>query len=107
MRKPIFYYIKDEMTDEQIRHLARLSEIELSDEDLEHMKWEFNSLLDFVWKLQEIDTEWVEKMFTPVDTNLDYTRNANTSIDKEQALKNSPQEVENNMIVIKSSTVEH
>jgi aspartyl/glutamyl-tRNA(Asn/Gln) amidotransferase C subunit len=36
------------MTEEQIRHLARLSEIELTDEDVENMKKEFNSLLDFV-----------------------------------------------------------
>ena len=95
------------MTEEQIRHLARLSEIELSDEDIKHMEWEFSSLLEFVWKLQEIDTEWVEKMFTPVDIKLDYTRNTSTSINREQALKNSPQELENDMVVIKSSTVEH
>ena len=95
------------MTEEQIRHLARLAEIELSDEDIKNMEWEFNLLLEFVWKLQEIDTEWVEKMFTPVDITLDYTRNTDTSIDKEQVFKNSPQEVENQMIVIKSSTVEH
>ncbi len=96
------------MTEEQIRHLARLSEIELSDEDVKIMEKEFESLLWFVWKLQEIDTDGVEKMYTPIENvHLDYGRKTNTSLDKKQVLENSPQEVENNMIVIKSSTVEH
>jgi len=107
--KPTYFLLlKNVMTEEQIRHLARLSEIELTDEDVENMKKEFNSLLDFVWKLQEIPTDWVEKMYTPIENVfLDYERKTDTSVDKEQVLKNSPHEVENNMIVIKSSTVEH
>ena len=96
------------MTEEQIRHLAKLSEIELSNEDVKIMEKEFESLLKFVWQLQEIDTEWVEKMYTPIESSrLNYERNTNTQVDKEQLFKNSPQEIENNMIVIKSSTVEH
>jgi len=47
-------------------------------------------------------------MYTPVDSNkLNYTRKTDTEVNKKQLLKNSPQEVENNMIVIKSSIVEH
>jgi hypothetical protein len=47
-------------------------------------------------------------MYTPIENVfLDYERKTDTSVDKEQVLKNSPHEVENNMIVIKSSTVEH
>ncbi len=96
------------MTEEQIRHLAKLSEIELSDEDIKSMEKEFDSLLKFVWQLQEINTEWVEKMYTPIESSrLDYSRITSTTVDKKQLLKNSPQEIENNMIVIKSSTVEH
>jgi len=103
-----FLLLKNVMTEEQIKHLARLSEIELSEQDVKNMEKEFKSLLWFVWKLQEIDTEWVEKMYTPIDdVYLDYARNTNTEVDKKQLLENSPQEVENNMIVIKSSTVEH
>jgi aspartyl-tRNA(Asn)/glutamyl-tRNA(Gln) amidotransferase subunit C len=96
------------MTEEEIKHLAKLSELQLSDDEVEEMKNNFDELLNFVWKLQSINTEWVEKMYTPVDSNkLDYTRNTNTEVNKEQLLKNSPQEIENNMIVVKSSTVEH
>ena len=47
-------------------------------------------------------------MYTPIDSlELDYTRKTNTSVDKKLLLENSPHEVVDNMIVIKSSTVEH
>jgi hypothetical protein len=47
-------------------------------------------------------------LYTPVkNVQLDYTRKTNTNVDKKQLLENSPHNIENNMIVIKSSTVEH
>jgi len=96
------------MTKEEIIHLSKLSEIQLSTNEVEEMKNDFDELLNFVWKLQSIDTKWVEKTYTPIESNkLDYTRETNTNVDKQQLLNNSPQEIENNMIVIKSSTVEH
>lgn len=96
------------MTKEEIKHLSKLSAIQLSENELEDMKDNFDELLNFVWKLQSINTEWVEKMYTPVSkSKLDYNRQTNTEVNKTQLLENSPQEVENNMIVIKSSTVEH
>ena len=96
------------MTEEQIRHLAKLSEIQLQKEEIEKIKKEFDKLLEFVWKLQSIDTSWIELMYTPIEwVNLDYNRNTNTDIDQKYFLKNSPHEIENSMIVIKSSTVEH
>ena len=96
------------MNEEQIKHLARLAEIHLSDEELSKMKKEFDVILEFVWRLQQVDTEGVEMMYTPIDSlELDYTRKTNTSVDKKLLLENSPHEVVDNMIVIKSSTVEH
>ncbi len=96
------------MTEEQIKHLARLAEIYLSEDDLSRIKEEFNEVLDFVSRLQEINTESIEPMYTPIESlSLDYTRNTNTKIDEKICCENVPHEVENNMIVIKSSTVEH
>ena len=96
------------MTEEQIKHLARLAEVYLSEEDLSRVRDEFNEVLDFVSKLQEIDTEWIQAMYTPIENlSLDYTRNTNTKIDKDICCSNVPHEVENDMIIIKSSTVEH
>jgi len=96
------------MNEEQVSYLAHLAELYLSEDEIKDMKDKFNDLLNFVWKLQSINTEWVEKMYTPIlSSKMDYTRSTNTKLDKKQLLKNSPQEIENNMIVIKSSTVEH
>ena len=96
------------MTDEQIKHLARLAEIELSNEDVERMKNEFNRLLEFVGRLQWINTEWIDMMYTPIESiKLDYTRKTCTQIHKEDLLSNSPHGVDNDSIIIKSSTVEH
>ncbi len=95
------------MTEEQIKHLAKLAEIELSDEEVEHLKSEFATLLDFVGKLQSIDTQGVEMMYTPIESaRCDYKRSTHTQVNIEDLLANSPHEVEDNMIVIKSSTVE-
>jgi len=96
------------MTEEQIKHLARLAELQLSEEEVQNMKKEFDAILEFVWRLQQIPTDWVKKMYTPIENvRLDYTRKTSTQVNPEDLLRNSPHEIEDNMIVIKSSTVEH
>jgi len=90
-----------------IEHLAKLSMLSLSKEEIDNMWKDFDTLLEFVWKLQSINTDWVEKMYTPVDTKLDYKRKTNTKIDKKILKDDCHHEIENEMIVIKSSTVEH
>ena len=96
------------MTEEQIKHLSRLAELQLSEEEVQNMKKEFDAILEFVWRLQQIPTDWVKKMYTPIENvRLDYTRKTSTQVNPEDLLRNSPHEIEDNMIVIKSSTVEH
>ena len=91
-----------------IEHLAKLSAISLDENEIKQMEKETELLLEFVWRLQSINTEWVEKMYTPVENHkLNIDRNTNTKVNNEELIKNSPNEVENNMIIIKSSTVEH
>jgi hypothetical protein len=47
-------------------------------------------------------------MYTPIlSAKMDVDTNSNTNVDKKQLFENSPSEFEDNMIVIKSSTVEH
>ncbi len=91
-----------------ILHLANLAKIKISEDYLEKLTWEFNQILDFVSRLQEIDTTGVEKMYTPIENlKLDYNRKTSTQVNSEDLLSNSPHEIENNMIVIRSSIVEH
>lgn len=96
------------MTEEDIKHLANLAKLKISDEDLSRMKTDFDNLLWFVGKLQSIDTNSIEMMYTPIDSNkLDYQRITDTKIDSQNLLENSPNQISDNAIVIKSSTVEH
>lgn len=96
------------MTEENIKHLTKLSKLSISEEEISKIKKDFDNMLEFVWKLQSIDTDWIDMMYTPIDSSkLDYKRKTNTSCSSECLIKNTPNEVSDNMIVIKSSTVEH
>ena len=96
------------ITKNKIKHLARLAELQLSEDEIDEMEREFDAILWFVGKLQQIPTDWVEKMYTSIENvRLDYTRKTSTQVSPEDLLKNSPHEIEDNMVVIKSSTVEH
>ena len=50
------------LTQEEIKHLALLSRLELSDEDVARFKQQLSDILDFVAQLQEIDTANVEPL---------------------------------------------
>ena len=46
-----------------IKHIAKLARIELSEQEEEKYKNELSSILDFVNKLNEVDTEGVEPLY--------------------------------------------
>ena len=48
------------ITKQEIEHLAKLSRLELSEEEKSRFQTELSSILDYVSKLQEIDTQNVE-----------------------------------------------
>lgn len=52
-------------TKEQLQKFAKLVRIEVSDEKLAEMK--IDSIVDWIDKLQKIDTTGVEPMLTPVE----------------------------------------
>jgi len=96
------------MTEENIKHLANLSKLSISEKEMSNMKKDFDNMLWFVWKLQSIDTDWIDMMYTPIDSNsLNYERNTNTSCSNKDLIENTSWEVVDNMIVIKSSIIEH
>jgi aspartyl-tRNA(Asn)/glutamyl-tRNA(Gln) amidotransferase subunit C len=49
----------DAQTVRRIAHLARLA---LANEDVEHVRGEFNAILDFVEQLREVNVDGVEPM---------------------------------------------
>ena len=55
---------------EQVRHIAKLARIAMSDEELDRLLPELNNILGWVEQLGEVDTEGVEPLATVIDQKL-------------------------------------
>jgi aspartyl/glutamyl-tRNA(Asn/Gln) amidotransferase C subunit len=81
-----------QITDETIEYVGILGKLELSDEEKEQAKKDLNDMLDYVGKLNELDTTSVEAMSHtfPVSNVMreDVVTNGD---DKENMLKNAPE----------------
>ena len=79
------------ITKEQIKHLAHLSRLELTDNELDSMQGDMEKILEFVAKIDELDLTGVEPL-TQMSASVDVMRTdqSRNMITKEQALKNAP-----------------
>lgn len=74
-----------------VRHIGRLSRIELTDEEVHTFRDQLASILDAFDKLQELDTDDVEPMPHAVGlTNVLAEDEPGESLTPEQALANAP-----------------
>ena len=72
----------------KIAHLARL---ELSEEEVEKYTGQLNSILNYMEKLNELDTEEVEPMSHPHDIrNVMRPDELKPSLSREEAMRNAP-----------------
>ena len=55
---------------EQVRHIAKLARIAMSDDELERLVPEINNILGWVEQLGEVDTDGVEPLATVIDQEL-------------------------------------
>ncbi|MBA3512032.1 Asp-tRNA(Asn)/Glu-tRNA(Gln) amidotransferase subunit GatC [Sphingomonas sp.] len=55
---------------EQVRHIARLARIAMSDEEIAALAPELNNILGWVEQLGEVDTEGVEPLTAVIDQKL-------------------------------------
>ena len=55
---------------EQVRHIAKLARIAMSDADIESMVPELNAIIGWVEQLGEVDTEGVEPLTAVIDQPL-------------------------------------
>jgi aspartyl-tRNA(Asn)/glutamyl-tRNA(Gln) amidotransferase subunit C len=55
---------------EQVRHIARLARIAMSDEEIERLAPELNNILGWVEQLGEVNTEGVEPLTAVIDQKL-------------------------------------
>lgn len=77
--------------DKLVEKLAKLSKLEISEEDKPEIKAKFGKILDLVEKLQELNTDGVEPLIylTPNKNIMRKDKVANM-IAKDIALKNAP-----------------
>ena len=52
---------------DEVRHVAKLARLRLSDEELERYRGQLSSILDHIAKLSDLDVEDVEPMAHPSD----------------------------------------
>ena len=51
------------LSDKEVDHIAKLARIELKPEEKEHLKKDLSSILDYINKLNEVDTSSVQPLY--------------------------------------------
>ena len=79
------------LSKKEVEHTAWLAHIELSEKEKTLFTEQFNDILDYFKKIDEIDTEDVEPTYHVLDLmNIYREDKAKPSLPKEEALKNAP-----------------
>ena len=83
------------LSKEELAHVALLSRLELSDEMAEKTAAQLSQILDYIAKLDELDTSDVEPMSHPGALSSVFRDDVPTgSLPREEATRNAPAEVE-------------
>ncbi|MCS7163775.1 MAG: Asp-tRNA(Asn)/Glu-tRNA(Gln) amidotransferase subunit GatC [Thermodesulfovibrio sp.] len=76
---------------EQVRHIAMLSRLELSEKEIELYQEQLSRILDYVEKLNEIDTTSVEPTSHVIELkNVFREDEVKPSLSRDEALRNAP-----------------
>lgn len=81
------------ITKEQIKHVAKLSRLEFDEESIEVFTEKFSSVINYVEKLREVDTEGVKPTYHPHPSIRNVMREdeVKESLDREEVMKNAPE----------------
>ena len=91
------------ISDETIEYVGILAKLELSAEEKEQAKKDMGSMLDYIDKLNELDTEGVEPMSHVFPVHNVFREDVVTNGgDREQMLANAPQKKEGTYMVPKT-----
>jgi aspartyl-tRNA(Asn)/glutamyl-tRNA(Gln) amidotransferase subunit C len=79
------------VSNEQVRHIAKLARIAMTDEELERLAPELNAILGWVEQLGEVNTDGVEPLTAVIDQKLRLRDDVVTDGDiRDQVLANAP-----------------
>ena len=77
---------------EQVRHIAKLARIAMSDEEIERLAPELNNILGWIEQLGEVDTDGVEPLTAVIDQKLRLREDVvNDGNIRDQVLANAPE----------------
>ena len=82
---------KNKISAKEVKKIAELSRLSLSSDELKKRTEDMNNILNYMDTLNEIDTEDVEELYNVHDMNNSLREDSfDTSLDKKDVLKNSP-----------------
>lgn len=91
------------ISDETIEYVGILAKLELSDEEKEKAKKDMGSMLDYIDKLNELDTTGVEPMSHVFPVNNVFREDVVVNgDDRENILKNAPEQKDGSFVVPKT-----
>jgi len=78
------------ISEEEIRRIAKLSYLEIKDEEIEEMREKFSSILEYVKKLQELDVSLVSETANLSQSENVFREDIGEEKDSEDLLKALP-----------------
>jgi len=88
------------ISDETIEYVGILAKLELSDDEKEQAKKDMGSMLDYIDKLNELDTSGVEPMSHVFPVNNVFREDVVTNEDiRDEILSNAPEEKDGSFVV--------
>lgn len=76
---------------DQVRHIARLARIKMSDQEIDALAPELNNILGWIEQLGEVDTDGVEPLTAVIDNKLRLRDDAVTDGNiRDEVLANAP-----------------
>ncbi len=88
------------ITLEEVKHVAHLARLEFSQKELESFKDQLDAILEFVAKLEDLDTEGVEPTNHAIEIfNCFREDKVKESLEIKDVMKNAPQGEEGSFVV--------
>jgi aspartyl-tRNA(Asn)/glutamyl-tRNA(Gln) amidotransferase subunit C len=82
---------KPQLSKEEVEHIAWLAHIELSDKEKTLFTEQFNEILEYFKKIDEVDTERIEPAYHVLDLkNVSRKDKITPSLSTKEAMKNAP-----------------
>ncbi len=82
---------KKNITTDEVKHIAKLSKLEIPDEELDYYSNEMDKIINYFSRLREVDTSQVEPMTHVSDKkNIVSEDNSEDSLNVSDVIKSSP-----------------